>query len=239
MMLQAQLADHLLDRLEVLLDDPDLSEAMSLDEIQGFLCAVLAGPQPMAEEDWLIHALGSEAAHASDAGREAAALLCAFAGALEKELASGEPPVLLLYAKDGDQLGSSDYLPWCNAYLLGVDSASEDWFAYLEEGKGDKNSENNEEVAYLDERLFPFMLLTGEAEAAARENGEKWPEGDAQKHMENECEEDLAQAVTDIYRFWFAKRGIQPIRRVGAKVGRNDPCPCGSKKKFKQCCGTS
>ena len=22
-----------------------------------------------------------------------------------------------------------------------------------------------------------------------------------------------------------------------AKIGRNDPCPCGSGKKFKQCCG--
>jgi len=27
-----------------------------------------------------------------------------------------------------------------------------------------------------------------------------------------------------------------PIR-TGPKVGRNDPCPCGSGKKFKQCCG--
>ena len=27
------------------------------------------------------------------------------------------------------------------------------------------------------------------------------------------------------------------IVRVGAKVGRNDPCPCGSGKKYKQCCG--
>ena len=25
--------------------------------------------------------------------------------------------------------------------------------------------------------------------------------------------------------------------RTGPKVGRNDPCPCGSGKKFKQCCG--
>ena len=25
--------------------------------------------------------------------------------------------------------------------------------------------------------------------------------------------------------------------RIGPKVGRNDPCPCGSGKKFKQCCG--
>ena len=28
----------------------------------------------------------------------------------------------------------------------------------------------------------------------------------------------------------------QPIR-VGDKVGRNDPCPCGSGKKYKQCHG--
>ena len=29
----------------------------------------------------------------------------------------------------------------------------------------------------------------------------------------------------------------QPVRREGAKVGRNDPCPCGSGKKYKKCCG--
>jgi preprotein translocase subunit SecA len=27
------------------------------------------------------------------------------------------------------------------------------------------------------------------------------------------------------------------VRRAGKKVGRNDPCPCGSGKKYKQCCG--
>ncbi|WP_211365126.1 SEC-C metal-binding domain-containing protein [Rhodovulum strictum] len=33
---------------------------------------------------------------------------------------------------------------------------------------------------------------------------------------------------------WCDRRG-QPARR--AKVGRNDPCPCGSGRKFKKCCG--
>jgi preprotein translocase subunit SecA len=28
-----------------------------------------------------------------------------------------------------------------------------------------------------------------------------------------------------------------PVTRTSPKVGRNDPCPCGSGKKFKQCCG--
>ena len=32
--------------------------------------------------------------------------------------------------------------------------------------------------------------------------------------------------------------GVQePIRRTEKKVGRNDPCPCGSGKKYKHCCG--
>jgi preprotein translocase subunit SecA len=32
-------------------------------------------------------------------------------------------------------------------------------------------------------------------------------------------------------------RGATPVYRDGAKVGRNDPCPCGSGKKYKQCHG--
>ena len=32
-------------------------------------------------------------------------------------------------------------------------------------------------------------------------------------------------------------RGPPPVVRVGDKVGRNDPCPCGSGRKYKQCHG--
>jgi len=27
------------------------------------------------------------------------------------------------------------------------------------------------------------------------------------------------------------------VMRQSSKVGRNDPCPCGSGKKYKRCCG--
>jgi preprotein translocase subunit SecA len=27
------------------------------------------------------------------------------------------------------------------------------------------------------------------------------------------------------------------VRREAPKIGRNDPCPCGSGKKYKNCCG--
>jgi SEC-C motif-containing protein len=40
---------------------------------------------------------------------------------------------------------------------------------------------------------------------------------------------------------WFYTRAVRtgpaPIKSTAPKVGRNDPCPCGSGKKHKHCCG--
>ena len=36
-----------------------------------------------------------------------------------------------------------------------------------------------------------------------------------------------------------AKKVVLTPKRVASKVGRNDPCPCGSGKKFKNCCGAN
>ena len=33
-------------------------------------------------------------------------------------------------------------------------------------------------------------------------------------------------------------QGTQQVTRTEDKVGRNDPCPCGSGKKYKKCCGS-
>ena len=34
-----------------------------------------------------------------------------------------------------------------------------------------------------------------------------------------------------------AKRSVVPTPVTRQKIGRNEPCPCGSGKKFKKCCG--
>ncbi|MBE9521486.1 MAG: preprotein translocase subunit SecA [Proteobacteria bacterium] len=34
-----------------------------------------------------------------------------------------------------------------------------------------------------------------------------------------------------------AEQAQQPLKREGEKIGRNSPCPCGSGKKYKKCCG--
>jgi SWIM/SEC-C metal-binding protein len=45
-------------------------------------------------------------------------------------------------------------------------------------------------------------------------------------------EPDKAEDITDIERAILAR---EPARAT-PKTGRNDPCPCGSGKKFKKCC---
>jgi preprotein translocase subunit SecA len=35
------------------------------------------------------------------------------------------------------------------------------------------------------------------------------------------------------------RQPVQQVVRGSAKVGRNDPCPCGSGKKYKKCCGAN
>jgi uncharacterized protein len=49
---------------------------------------------------------------------------------------------------------------------------------------------------------------------------------------------DMVAAVADLYDLTTDERyKVETVRREAPKVGRNDPCPCGSGKKFKQCHG--
>jgi preprotein translocase subunit SecA len=55
-------------------------------------------------------------------------------------------------------------------------------------------------------------------------------------------EEEIEEMREKSQRDYIMSRGEdikapETIKREGEKVGRNDPCPCGSGKKYKKCCG--
>jgi len=232
----APLADADVTQLEKLLADPALERAMRLDEVQAYLCAALSGPQAMPEKQWLSAVLGDADTTRSAVARQTATLLRRLARKLETDLAAGVPPVLLIYAAEGQECRNSDYLPWCQAYLHGVDAAAVDWFDAL---GAEDDKEDSEEICFLDEQLFPLFMLTGDAEAAAAEAGEEWPRGPELDRLRQECEDCLPQVITNIYRFWLAQRSMRTVRHEEARIGRNDPCSCGSGRKYKKCCGAA
>ena len=53
--------------------------------------------------------------------------------------------------------------------------------------------------------------------------------------VETKVEKEETPEITGTNKDESTKKG--PYRRKNAKIGRNDPCPCGSGKKYKYCCG--
>jgi len=101
----------------------------------------------------------------------------------------------------------------------------------------------------LEEELLPVMQVLGLEPPEA----ERW----RRRRTEREHQRATRRAEWDeIVRHWadsqeqdserFSEPGsfrdvrpeaVTPIRRHEPRIGRNDPCPCGSGRKYKRCCG--
>jgi preprotein translocase subunit SecA len=57
------------------------------------------------------------------------------------------------------------------------------------------------------------------------------------RYQHADYEEALATVAADDERQPAPAPAHAPFVRGGEKIGRNDPCPCGSGKKYKQCHG--
>jgi len=92
-----------------------------------------------------------------------------------------------------------------------------------------------DDVTTLVYRVVLEEVKTQELEArsvwdATEYQGTSW---DSQKAME-----EAVQAAPDAQAaVAVSDEPVKPIERKQPKVGRNDPCPCGSGKKYKKCCG--
>ncbi|MCL2830318.1 MAG: YecA family protein [Betaproteobacteria bacterium] len=198
-----------LDRLEILLEDPALEAAMYLDELHGYLCAALSGPRPASKDRWADDILGDIALRETEAGGEAWEIICRLADSLRRTFESGNAPELYLYPREEEDEDASaesgeesaapeyDFAPWCEGYLHGIDSAEADWFDSLDD---------EEEIDWLDECLFPLMFFSGEAQAAAEQHGDEWPQGEELAELEQNCAEALPEIALEIYRFWNDKQ---------------------------------
>jgi preprotein translocase subunit SecA len=65
--------------------------------------------------------------------------------------------------------------------------------------------------------------------------GSTWVETSA-THAQAETAGDIARQQREAIDASGGEVVIETIRNRGQRVGRNDPCPCGSGKKYKNCC---
>ena len=97
--------------------------------------------------------------------------------------------------------------------------------------------------------LYPSHAVAGaemqEMLAPIRQfaNPDGWNDLDGLTHDEiRRLQERIPLAARALHAYWLARRtplGLESATyvRPGPKVGRNDPCHCGSGRKYKKCCG--
>lgn len=222
------LTDSDLDRLEELLEAEVFGgEAMRLDEIQAMLCAVVSGPEAVSPGVWLPEALGKGMEGTSDpAVGEAIELLMRLNNDIAAALLADETVAPVLYPVD-ETCEEYDYAAWADSYVFGAGLAG-DWYELAGKHADD-----------LSELLEPMFMLNGMLKEDVEQNGERWFSPAEEARLVADIQDNLPVIVQTLYNFWRNKRAgaAAPTRRDEPKTGRNDPCPCGSGRKYKQCCG--
>lgn len=101
----------------------------------------------------------------------------------------------------------------------------------------------NKEVLFLLAECFLDAGKTGRALTTIEKLGDMEPEDASVSYLQEDILESMREP-DDMYTpdmspdfFSLFEEPKQPFVRNTKKIGRNDPCPCGSGKKYKKCCG--
>ena len=233
--LDQSLAEDELNELDDILADEFIEEtSMDVSTLEGFLTALSIGPRTAMPSEWLpwvwdrvdgkVEAKFESEEQANRIKSLTMRHYNAIVDTFMDDPASFDPVF-----RFGDQWGAAE---WCEGFLLGFQFNDEAW-GLLAVGQPTW--------------FTPFLRLGTDDGIDITEKA-----GDAEKWM-NEIEPSLMK----MHAYWKVRRASQPVGligedfhlgghreveqsvRGGPKIGRNDPCPCGSGKKFKKCCGAN
>jgi uncharacterized protein len=215
---------------EFLLSGAGLAHAMHLDELDGFLTAIVIGPVTVVPSTWLPHVWdltgqgGAPEFQSSKQAEQIIGLLMQMMNTIIKQLEQFPDdyhplPDVTEYENEREKLKAAN--SWCRGFMLGVNLTQLSW-----------------EDLILDEHdtisLSAISIVSGLLDADVKISDE----------MLRSFWKSVPQSVCAIRKFWLpyreremAKLAESGLKIAGEQIGRNDPCSCGSGKKYKACCG--
>ncbi|MCW8917247.1 MAG: UPF0149 family protein [Gammaproteobacteria bacterium] len=227
--LNTPLSDAELDRLDTFLLEriPDEEPPGKVDEgildisaLDGFLTAIISGPRVIPPAEWLPVVWGGfEPRWQSPAEAEAmvSLLLRHMSGIVDtlQQRPEKYEPIILEREEEAGRVTVVD--EWCAGYMKGLALAARQW------------RDGGERVMEL---MVPITLFSSE-------EGRKQLTLLAPEEVEV-LKRAIPAAVQKIHAFWQGQRrataALPSFMHDTPPPGRNDPCPCGSGKKFKKCC---
>jgi uncharacterized protein len=206
------------------------SGALSALELDGYLTGVIVAPSPIHPPQWMIGLIGYDKALIVDDERLATAFRAVAVmfkaietrigqslRRLEAERVCDYRPAFLT---DDGKPSHDDVREWVRGFWKAMALIPSEWSAIAADAR-------------TQVMIAPF---TGFIDLG----------NDFSVELADDIEERLDEAAALIPHMILVLRKLANIRAARprparpahqAKVGRNDPCPCGSGKKFKRCCG--
>ena len=213
-------SDFDLDELDAfLMSDRAPEDCMQLSDLDGFLAGIAIGPELIMPSEW-VPVIWGGAEPEFESMEEAQLILNAIMGRYNEILHllhhAPEEFEPIFWATENGETVAAD---WAEGFMEAVELRPRAWQAMLD----------SEEDRHL---LAPIVAHLHD------EEGDPIIRGDADEigQLRGEATELIAPCVVLIDRFWKARRqppGGKP------KPGRNDPCPWGSGRKYKRCCGAN
>jgi uncharacterized protein len=225
------LSDTELEELDqFLLYGVDNDEAMTLDTLDGYLHAVAIGPQTVMPKQWLPKVWGEDSAmmppmDSIDQLNYIMGLVMRHYNSIISGFEQNPPLVMPYWNTYQYAIGEfEDAEMWAHGFTEGVALNRAAWKHLFDSPQGQQ-------------WYRPIGLLGEESFSANQDELTKTPE------QREQLAQQIEESLVNIHAFWLPLRKAiherETSQRIRTKVGRNEPCPCGSGKKFKKCCGSA
>lgn len=203
--------------------------------LQGFVSAIVCAPLPAFPEEWIAVLFDTYEIEVPDESerRELIVALLKFNNQMADAFDEERPVFPAHYEVNATPQGTSAMELWCDGFLHGFYFNENDWF--------DLGSE--EAIEELESCAAIIATL------AKREFDDKGLSASEFREYIDQVQAALPSAAIALYNMArselyahldeeFYREMDLDMRQpaVSNKVGRNEPCPCGSGKKYKKCC---
>ena len=220
----SELEDFLLDRFD---DDenPNKDEGIiDLCELDGFFAAIVSSPEMITPSVWLASLWGDFEPNwrSEKEAEKIIGLLISIMNSINSEFMDPNSQYHPLFEER--EVGSIKHTivdEWCFGYMRGVELCKQSW--------------------ELDS--LKMTILLAPIRTFGSYEGLENIDGMSDDEIAN-IKKNIVPNILEIFQFWrsdsnnSANKPVsnESFRRDTEKVGRNEPCPCGSGKKYKKCC---
>jgi uncharacterized protein len=214
---------------DVLMSNRTPEDSFLLSDLDGFLHGLAAGPEFIMPSEWLQHVWGHgepEFADEAEAKRVLGTIVERYQE-IDREFDRGldaDPDPIFWHSSTGDAI----VMDWADGFMEAVGLRRRRWQRLFNDPQGL-------------EMIAPIAAhcVDGNGTPPYGLHIPKW-----RQYRENAPDRicDAVVAIADFWRYGAGRHqpSNQNVRTAATgrrKVGRNEPCPCGSGKKYKRCCG--